>query len=40
MAVKGEDIYREVFLTLQNIERECRIFLPLDLGSADIILGM
>ena len=40
MAVKGEDIYREVSLTLQNIES--RIFCPLIwvVPTADIILGM
>ena len=41
--MKGEDIYREVSLTLQNIERCSGVNITsqfLDLGSADIILGM
>ena len=38
-AIKGEDICKGVILTLQNIEI-VEDFLPLDLGSADVILGM
>ena len=38
-AIKGEGIYRGAVLTLQNIET-VEDFLPLDLGSAYVILGM
>ena len=39
LAVKGADICRSVSLTLQNIEI-IEDFLPLELGSAYVILGM
>ena len=39
LAVKGTDICRSVSLTLQNIEI-IEDFLPLELGSAHVILGM
>ena len=39
LAVKGDGICRRVPLTLQNIKK-VEDFLPLDLGSVDVILGM
>ena len=39
VAVKGEGICKGVILTLQNIE-VIEDFLPLELGSANVILGM
>ena len=39
LVVKGEGVFRRVHLTLQNIEI-VKDFLPLNLESADIILGM
>ena len=39
LAVKGADICRNVTFTLQNIEI-LEDFLPLELDSADVILGM
>ena len=38
-AVKGEGVCRGIVLTLQNIEI-VEDFLPFELGSADVILGM
>ena len=38
-AIKGEGICKGVILTLQDIEI-VEDFLPLDLGRADVILGM
>ena len=38
-AIKGEGICKGVILTLKNIE-VVEDFLPLNLGSADVILGM
>ena len=38
-ALKGEEVCRGIVLTLQNIEI-VEDFLPLELGSTNVILGM